>query len=161
MCFSSHTTAGNAIGAIRVERLIRMFEQVRRRSEGASRTHRRRQVDKPPRIDREPTHYFQCRRGVLLAYADPLLVARLEHTAARDIGDVEDLWLSDGITLAMNIASGLGWKGLSRLVIHAGGGNETSSRSGQRIAVSRPPNTQPVSMQMVLLIQWARAGVWP
>ena len=41
-------------------------------------------------------------------------------------------------------------------------GTETSSRSGQRSAVSLPPNTQPVSMQIVSLTHAASGtGVWP
>ena len=41
-------------------------------------------------------------------------------------------------------------------------GTTTSSRSGQRSAVSLPPKTQPVSMQIVLLTQSASGvGVWP
>ncbi len=41
-------------------------------------------------------------------------------------------------------------------------GTSTSSRSGQRSAVSLPPKTAPVSRQMVLLSQVASGtGVWP
>ena len=41
-------------------------------------------------------------------------------------------------------------------------GTDTSSRDGYRSAVNAPPKTQPVSMQMVLLIHSARGvGVWP
>ncbi|CAM5579070.1 hypothetical protein SALBM217S_02879 [Streptomyces griseoloalbus] len=41
-------------------------------------------------------------------------------------------------------------------------GTSTSSRSGQRSAVSLPPNTAPVSRQMVLFSQVASGtGVWP
>ncbi len=41
-------------------------------------------------------------------------------------------------------------------------GTSTSSRSGQRSAVSFPPKTAPVSRQMVLFSQVAcKTGVWP
>ncbi len=41
-------------------------------------------------------------------------------------------------------------------------GTSTSSRSGQRRAVSLPPKTAPVSRQMVLFSQTAEGvGVWP
>ena len=65
-------------------------------------------------------------------------------------------------SLGVAVASSDGEKRLGGLVVGAPAGTETSSRSGQRSAVSFPPNTQPVSMLIVLLSHSGSAtGVCP
>jgi hypothetical protein len=128
--------------AVLGERLGRVLEHVVP-GRGGGRRHRRRQVDEPARVDRAPAHDLQGARGVLLTRAaDPL---------ARDVVQVE-LRPSDRSRDQR----------AHRLVVVRSAGTETSSRSGQRSAVRRPPKTQPVSMLIVLLTHSGSAtGVWP
>ena len=72
-----------------------VLEQTRSRR-GGHRAHRRRQIDQPPRVDREPAHHLQRGRGVLGANADALLVRSLDDPAAGHVGDVEDVRLAPG-----------------------------------------------------------------
>ena len=59
---------GHTVGSVRLERLGRVLQQPGLRR-GRHRAHGRRQVDQPARVDREPAHHLQRRRGVLGAHA--------------------------------------------------------------------------------------------
>ena len=83
----------DALGPVGVERLVRVLEQIRAGG-GRDRAHRRRQVQQPARVDREPAHHLERRGRVLLPDADPPLVARLDDPASGHVADVEHLGLA-------------------------------------------------------------------
>ena len=83
----------DALGPVGVERLVRVLEQLRA-VRGRDRAHRRRQVEQPARVDREPAHHLERGRRVLLPDADPPQVARLDDPASGHVGDVEHLGLT-------------------------------------------------------------------
>ena len=109
----------DAIRGVEPECLVGVLKQVGpawRRARG----HRRRQVEQPARIQREPAHHLQCTGGIFLADAHPALVACLDDAFAEDVGDVEEIWFP-----------GRGDdERLRRLVPHPLGGDGDSSLSG-------------------------------
>ena len=70
------------------ERLLGMLQEIRP-ARGRRRRHRRRQVDEPARIDREPAHDLQRGRGVLLADRDRPREPRPDDALAGDVVDVQ------------------------------------------------------------------------
>src|SRR5262249_50732038 len=53
--------------------------------------HRRRKIDQPLRIRREPAHHFERRRGVLFANGDGAMEARRDDSLAVHVFHVEQV----------------------------------------------------------------------
>jgi hypothetical protein len=76
------------------ERLGGVFEELRQRRR-LHRRHRRRQINEPARVGREPRHHLQRRGRVLLADHHPARELRLDRAAPGDVGEVEQIRIQD------------------------------------------------------------------
>ena len=150
MCFSSHTTRPTPAPR-RSANAVAGCSRYPVDGRGRARRHRRRQPDQRRRVEREPAHHLQRGGGVLGGDGGPA-VPVVEVPAAGDVGQVEPL-----------VGRGAGGdQRADRRVVLPRGRHRHQLAGGQRSAVSVPPNTQPVSRQIVLLIHsGSGSGVWP
>ncbi len=135
-----------------------MLKQARLRR-GRDRAHRGRQVDQPPRVDREPAHDLQRGGGVLRAHADAPVIRGVDHAGAEHVGDVEHLGLAPPDRVVAPGASGrfVGRERPGRLVVHprCGHGHGLPLRVAQR---GQPAAEHATGVQAECVVQPLQVG---